>query len=161
MTINFIKKIVFSNVARRSLLKPLSAVGTLCLAQNSLAAADVATSGLPSGPGIGQTLFALIFIIGVLLGLTWFLKRMGVSKLGAQNNFMKVISVANLGTREKIALVEIGDTWLVLGLTPSNIRTLHTLPKNSITFPGHADAALTFSKLLEKVKRSPSSSKLP
>jgi flagellar protein FliO/FliZ len=28
--------------------------------------------------------------------------------------------------------VEIGDTWIVVGLVPGQIRTLHTLPKGEL-----------------------------
>ena len=45
---------------------------------------------------------------------------------------MKVISGLSVGTRERILLVEIGDTWLVLGVTAAQIRTLHTLPKGDL-----------------------------
>jgi flagellar protein FliO/FliZ len=37
-----------------------------------------------------------------------------------------------IGTRERIVLVEIGDTWIVVGLVPGQIRTLHTLPKGEL-----------------------------
>ncbi|MFN7834493.1 MAG: flagellar biosynthetic protein FliO [Burkholderiaceae bacterium] len=100
-------------------------------------------------PGI----FAMLLVILLLLGLTWFLKRAGVARLGGQGGFMKVLSVANLGTREKIALVEIGETWLVLGMTPSTINTLHVFPKGSFELPGTRDTAQAFAKLLERVKR--------
>jgi flagellar protein FliO/FliZ len=29
-------------------------------------------------------------------------------------------------------LVEVGDTWIVVGLVPGQIRTLHTLPKGEL-----------------------------
>ena len=37
-----------------------------------------------------------------------------------------------MGTRERIALVEVGDTWLVLGIAPGQISTLHSMPKGEI-----------------------------
>ena len=72
---------------------------------------------------------------------------------GKHGSFMKTLAVANLGTREKITLVEIGDVWLVLGITPSSINTLHTLPKGSFDLSGNIDTAQAFSKFLERVKR--------
>jgi flagellar protein FliO/FliZ len=104
-------------------------------------------------PSILPSIFALLFVIALLLGLTWFLKRIGVGATGKNGSFLKTLAVSNLGTREKIALVEIGETWLVLGITPSSIRTLHTLPKGSFELPGSIDTAQAFAKLLERVKR--------
>ena len=103
--------------------------------------------------GIGQTLFALLFVVGVLFGLTWVLKKFGIAAKHPMNGFFKILSVANLGTREKIALVEIGETWLVIGMTPSSINTLHSMPKGSIDLPGNVDTARVFAKLLEKVRK--------
>jgi flagellar protein FliO/FliZ len=31
-----------------------------------------------------------------------------------------------------VAVVEIGDTWLVLGAAPGNVRLLHTLPAGEL-----------------------------
>jgi len=45
---------------------------------------------------------------------------------------MKIISGLSVGARERILLIEVGETWLVVGVTASQIRTLHTLPKNSL-----------------------------
>ena len=136
------------------------AISLYCLSSVSIAHAldnnsvnTAAVPNLPSGPGMGQTIFALLFIIAVLLGLAWALKRLGVTKVGNSNQFFKIISITTLGTREKIALVEIGETWLVLGMTASSINTLHTMPKGSIELPGQVDTAQIFAKLLEKIKK--------
>ena len=42
---------------------------------------------------------------------------------------MRVISGIALGPKERIVLVEVEDNWLVIGIVPGQIRTLHTLPK--------------------------------
>ena len=34
-----------------------------------------------------------------------------------------------LGPKERLVLVEIGETWLVLGVAPGQVNTLHTLAK--------------------------------
>lgn len=41
------------------------------------------------------------------------------------NNAIKVVSVMALGARERLALVEVGGQQILLGITPSAIRTLH------------------------------------
>lgn len=42
---------------------------------------------------------------------------------------MKVVGGVALGPRERIVLLEIGDEWLVIGIVPGQIRTLHRLAK--------------------------------
>ncbi|WP_256251629.1 flagellar biosynthetic protein FliO, partial [Burkholderia ubonensis] len=44
---------------------------------------------------------------------------------------LKVVSSVAVGAKESATIVEIGDTWLVLGVAPGNVRLLHTLPAGS------------------------------
>ena len=37
-----------------------------------------------------------------------------------------------MGPRERIVLIEIEETWLVIGIAPRQMRTLHTLPKGTV-----------------------------
>lgn len=42
---------------------------------------------------------------------------------------MKVVGGVALGPRERIVLLEIGEEWLVIGVVPGQIRTLHRMVK--------------------------------
>ena len=44
---------------------------------------------------------------------------------------MKVIGGVALGPRERIVLLEVAEEWLVIGIVPGQIRTLHRLPKGN------------------------------
>jgi flagellar protein FliO/FliZ len=46
-----------------------------------------------------------------------------------------------LDGKERVAVVEIGDTWLVLGAAPGNVRLLHTMPAGSVTAAGLSGTA--------------------
>ena len=37
-----------------------------------------------------------------------------------------------ISVRERIVLVEVEDTWIVIGIVPGQIKTLLTLPKGEI-----------------------------
>jgi flagellar protein FliO/FliZ len=80
------------------------------------------------------------------------LKRMGMANAKKRGGFYKVLATTSLGPREKIVLAEIGDTWLVLGITAHSINTLHSMPAGSITLEHHQTPAVAFAKLLERVK---------
>jgi len=44
---------------------------------------------------------------------------------------MKVVGGVALGPRERIVLLEVGDEWLVIGIVPGQIRTLHRMAKGN------------------------------
>lgn len=100
--------------------------------------AEAQTPGISSGSYL-QAALALIFIIGVLLGAAWLARKITGGK-GFGQGGMKVIGGVALGPRERLVLVEVGDTWLVIGLVPGQIRTLHQLPKGNEAALANADS---------------------
>ncbi|WP_417566128.1 flagellar biosynthetic protein FliO [Marinobacter sp.] len=66
----------------------------------------------------------LVAVIAVIYGCAWIIRRMN-GMTGMNNNAIKVVSVMAIGTRERIALIEVGGQQILLGITPSAIRTLH------------------------------------
>lgn len=84
-----------------------------------------------SSGGILQIIFSLLLVLAAIVLVAWLLKRMNVAQQGS-GNLLKVIGGVAIGQRERIVLVEVNDTWLVVGVGPGQIRTLHTLPKSSL-----------------------------
>jgi len=66
----------------------------------------------------------LVAVIAVIYGCAWIIRRMN-GMTGMNNNAIKVVSVMAIGARERIALIEVGGQQILLGITPSAIRTLH------------------------------------
>ena len=84
-------------------------------------------------------MLALALIVALLVATAWLARKLSGGK-GFGQGGMKVIGGVGLGPRERIVLVEVGDTWLVVGIVPGQIRTLHTLPKG-VPLPGQDPAA--------------------
>lgn len=105
------------------LLFPLSTFG-----------AETSSAGLSAGSYL-QAALAIAFIIGLLLGTAWLARKISGGK-GFGQGGMKLIGGVAVGPRERIVLLEIGDTWLVVGIVPGQIRTLHRLPKGMEPAPG-------------------------
>ena len=70
----------------------------------------------------------LIFIILVILLSSWFLRKFGKLQLSSMGN-VKILDTIAVGTREKMLLIEVGETQLLIGVCPGSIRTLHRLDK--------------------------------
>lgn len=129
------------------------------------AAAPAALPAMPAGApmtmaptssagSLLQTIFALVFVLALLIGLAWFMKRYGPKVMGG-NNKMRVVSSLNLGGRERIVLVEVADQWIVVGASPGRINALATMPRQEGELPQLATAqngpaAANFSEWLKQ-----------
>lgn len=81
----------------------------------------------PSAAGtIGGTLFALALVIGLIFGLAWLARRMPGFAL-ARHGGLRVVTSLALGARERLLVVEVGSTQLLLSSGASGTRLLHTL----------------------------------
>ncbi|MEC4769566.1 flagellar biosynthetic protein FliO [Burkholderia cenocepacia] len=99
----------------------------------SIASSVMVGSAAPS-LGIGavlQTLVGLAVVIGLVFACAWLARRFGFQP-ARRGGPLKVVSSVGLGAKESATIVEIGDTWLVLGVAPGNVRLLHTLPAGSV-----------------------------
>lgn len=101
-----------------------------------------------------QTIFALMFVLALLIALAWAMKRYGPKALGG-NSKMRVISSLNLGGRERIVLIEVADQWIVVGASPGRINALATLPRQEGDLPilssaQNGPAAANFSEWLKQ-----------
>ena len=86
----------------------------------AIAATDTATS-------MFTVLLSLILILGGFVAVAWFARRY-LPGMGAQG-VVKVVGTTAVGTREKVVVVEVDGTWLLLGVGGGNVRLLHTQPK--------------------------------
>ena len=75
------------------------------------------------------------------------------------NPHMKVISVMNVGIKEKLALVQVGERVFLLGITQNSISYLHEFVTADVLFTQtqSTDANATFQKMMQKIfERRPS-----
>lgn len=90
-----------------------------------------------SSGSIVQIIISLLLVLAAIVLVAFVLRRMNMGTQGSGNQ-LKVLSGIAIGQRERIVLVEIKDTWLVVGVGPGQIRTLHAMPK-----PEGGDADIT------------------
>lgn len=93
-------------------------------ASSAQAAQSVASGVLPM-------LLSLILILGGFIGVAWLARRYlpGVGKQGV----VKVVGATMVGPRERVVVVEVEDTWLLLGVGAGQVRLLDKRAK-----PEHA-----------------------
>lgn len=78
----------------------------------------------------GKTAFALLLILAIIFAVAWLLRRAaGSSGLAGQR--LRVVSSVAVGQRERVVLVQIENTWLVLGVGGGQVRRLHEMPASA------------------------------
>ncbi len=95
-----------------------------------------AADTLPSTPSFGslfQVFIALLIVIAAIAGSAWLMRRFGPTQMGP-GGAMRVIGGVMIGPRERLVLVEVNDTWLIIGVAPGRVSQIHTLPR-----PPHAE----------------------
>lgn len=108
----------------------IPAAGVLLLTPSlAMAATGTAASML-------TVLLSLALILGGFVAVAWFARRY-LPGMGAQGA-VKVVGTTPVGPRERVVVVEVANTWLLLGVGGGNVRLLHTLPR-----PADAGVTLT------------------
>ena len=79
---------------------------------------------------LGDITASLVVVVALIVAGAWLFKQFaGGSRFAAMDRPVKIVSTTPLGTREKLALVEVGDEQFVIGITPGRIEKLHTMSK--------------------------------
>ena len=108
----------------------------------------------PSAGTLVQTILALMLVLGLLVALAWAMKRYGPRVAGNAAN-LRMVGALNIGGRERIMVVEVGDQWIVVGAAPGRVNALHTMPRQEgeaevMSATGSPSTAGNFSDWLRK-----------
>jgi flagellar protein FliO/FliZ len=100
------------------------------------------------------SLLWFVLVLALIPAALWLLKRMTVVK-GTQSAHSRVVGMLPLSGSQRLLTVEVGSgehkTWLVLGVTPSSIQLLHTLPPQDIE-AGMPEARTSFAQALQRLR---------
>lgn len=99
----------------------------------------------------------LTVVVAFILACAWGYKRLSGGML-APMGVIKIRSMISVGNRERIALVEVGETQLLVGVSSTQINTLHVFDKPAIELSpvtdkgnnGHSDFAVKLQGILNK-----------
>ncbi|MFZ6780064.1 flagellar biosynthetic protein FliO [Undibacterium sp. Ji83W] len=128
---------------------PYFVLAVMAVLSTSVFAAENAPIS-PSG-GLMQIATALLLVLGLVVMAAWLMRRLGPMNAGNKIP-VKIIGGISVGNRERVMVVEVGDQWLILGVTASNINNLGSMPKQDelLNQSAHAAANDPFSAWLKR-----------
>ena len=137
------------NLFRIFRLKCLCGIAAAMLPPWALAQATSSDAPGVSAIAMLQMLLSLILIVGILFACAYLLRKLNFGKHFGHTGPLRVVGGLMISARERIILVEVEDTWLIVGVVPGQIKTLHTLPKGVL--PAENPGDKPFSQWLKQI----------
>ena len=105
-----------------------------------------------------NSLLWFLLIIALIPVALWLLKRTKLAGTGGRDGAPRAVAVLPLSAQQKLVTVEVGQgadrLWLVLGVSPQGIRTLHTMAAQSEAPPAALQPpAAAFAQLLGRLRK--------
>ena len=125
---------------------------SLAAEEPAVAAVGAASSGSLVGQ-LAQLALGLAVVIGLIFALGYLMRRVGpLAPQGGQH--IKLVSSLPLGPRDRLLLVDVGGTQMLLGTSPGRINTLHVFeePVANLTVEaaGNSDFGRKLQALLKR-----------
>ena len=96
------------------------------LAQETATAVVKETARNPAAiPGVGQIVISLALVIGLVVLLAFFYKKMQLKMPGSKH--FRVVATLNVGPRERLLVIEMQGKQRVIGVTAQNVNFLFEL----------------------------------
>lgn len=110
------------------------------LVSTALLAADVNNKPAPVMPASPLNLLLGVgFLLALVFGAWWLLRRAGGMQWPAQRSAMKVITSLPVGPRERVVLIEIAGEQMLLGVAPGRVNLLQRFETPVVTGGGQGD----------------------
>jgi len=108
-------------------------IGAFALTASWLASAAAAAPPGDAAPALSagsiiQLVAGLAVVLALVVAAARLLQRFSALR-GTGSGLIRIIGGAAVGQRERVVLVEFGDTWLLLGVASGQVRALHAMPR--------------------------------
>lgn len=78
-----------------------------------------------------QITLSLLLVVAILIGFSVLFKKFGLNRINSGAFPVKVIGAMAIGNNQRLMMIEVGDQWLLLGVTSQQITTLTTMPRQA------------------------------
>ncbi len=141
----------------------VASVNSTLIAANDTHQVMPPVSVLPPGSVLAQVGSVLAVVVVLILCGAWLVRKFGFVPGTRSSQLLNVRASCQVGQRERVVIVEVADTWLVLGVTSHQVSALHVLPSplvDATAPPAARVKQADFRHLLQKIikKKSPEGS---
>lgn len=123
----FLWKTIFSSFLISFVSLPLIAAEFSSNIESEASSNSILGNGLQIDYVI-QVLLSLLVVVGVIVLLSYLLKRFNF-QLKTESNGIRILSIVPLGGKDRLLLVGVGEEQLLIGSSPGSVQKLHTLEK--------------------------------
>lgn len=95
----------------------------LGVAQSKFADPAAVTPPASGVSSVSYVTLALVFVLALVYGAAWLLKRVKTFQRGAQQN-LDVLEAVSVGPKERAVLVRVKDRHVLLGVAPGRVNLL-------------------------------------
>jgi flagellar biosynthetic protein FliO len=86
-----------------------------------------------TGADLFRMLGSLALVVALMLALLWGLRQLQ-SKINSQNSGrrLQIIESLSVGTRQKVALIRVGEREVLIGISPTQINGIASWPDGNL-----------------------------
>lgn len=121
-------------------------------------ASSATTTENPASLNLLQVTLSLLLVVGVLIGLSVLFKKFGLNRMAGGSFPVKVIGAVSIGNNQRLMMIEVGDEWILLGVTAQQITNLTSMPRQETAAANSANINPNFAgwmqSALEKYKNN-------
>ena len=101
------------------------------------------STGLPDAVqagGVVQVLLGLGVVLGMVFVAAWAMRRFNPN-VAPGSSALRIVGGTAVGNRERVLLIEVNDTWLVIGVAPGSVSRIHSMRRPDNFQAGQAPVA--------------------
>jgi len=134
-------------------MKPWVSPALFALAWPACAAEAAPVNGSAWG-ALLQGLFGLLVVLALLYAFLLLLRRFGTGQAGAPG-IVRIVGGVMLGPRERLVMVEVRDTWLLVGVASGQVSLVHSMakPADAAAYPASVPQAAFAERLAGLLRR--------
>ena len=105
------------------------------------------TRTVVGGSEVLSMVVSMVIVVGAIIALGWLYSRSRLA-VGGARDVINVVASRALGTKERLILVEVADQQLLVGMTSTQIQTLHVFDGKVVNSEAAADSGSSFGDAL-------------